>query len=131
HIDDSHLETVLTQQNTLIATRLQRQLSAQTLWETLRQHKHRYVLAGAAAVFIVGFLLLMLLNGTDPQTNTTEPTTLATVDIVENNQDHQVAENTNPGQESPSATREPDLSADPEISSPDTIAEPTAPLLTS
>lgn len=131
HLDDSHLETVLTQQNTLIATRLQRQLSAQTLWETLRQHKHRYVLAGAAAVFIVGFLLLMLLNGTDLQSSATETTTLATVDIVENDVDRPVAEDAKPQQDTPPANRESDLPLDSGISSPDTIAEPTAPLLTS
>lgn len=133
HIDDHHLEAVLTQQNTLVATRLQRQLSAQTLWESLRQHRHRTVLAGAAAVFILAMALLMLLNTGDSPSNVSEPAMASAEprEVIGNHTDQPHSTNDTLRQESQEPIGEPDLSADTEISSPDAIAEPTAPLLTS
>ncbi len=70
-IDERVIETALTRQNTLVATRLQRQLRVQGLWESLRLHRHRYILLSAAGVFVLGLALLLLLQKPESSSDAT------------------------------------------------------------
>lgn len=62
HRDEPAVASALTRQNTLVATRLQHQVRAHSLWDSLRQPPRSYLLLAAVGVFILGLGLLLLLD---------------------------------------------------------------------